>query len=101
MGTPTSDELTGEERRWALHSEALWARAYRIAETHPGVDAGDIYHALRCLELDREIEGVSLRVLPLDRVLASKRATGRAKDTAQIPVLEATLLARDESNTHS
>lgn len=42
----------------------------------------------------REIEGVTLRVLPLDRVIASKRATGRAKDAAQLPALEATLLAR-------
>jgi hypothetical protein len=51
MGVSTNDEWTNEERQWALHSEALWARAYRIAATHPGVDAGDIYHALRCLEL--------------------------------------------------
>ncbi len=44
--------------------------------------------------IEREIEGVMLRVLPLERVIASKRATRRAKDTAQLPVLEATLLAR-------
>ena len=52
MGLSTNDdEWTDEERQWALHSEALWARVYRIAEKQPGVDAGDIYHALRCLEL--------------------------------------------------
>jgi hypothetical protein len=43
---------------------------------------------------DREIEGVVLRVLPLERVIASKRATSRPKDTASLPALEATLLAR-------
>ena len=42
----------------------------------------------------RDIEGVTLRVLPLERVIASKRATSRAKDVAQLPALEATLLAR-------
>ncbi|MCC7416972.1 MAG: hypothetical protein IT176_07490 [Acidobacteria bacterium] len=43
---------------------------------------------------EREIEGVRLRVLPLERVLASKRATGRPKDAASLPVLEATLRAK-------
>jgi hypothetical protein len=42
----------------------------------------------------REVEGVVLRTLPLDRIIASKRATNRAKDLAQLPALEATLLAR-------
>jgi hypothetical protein len=46
--------------------------------------------------IEREIEGVTLRVLPLDRVIASKRATRRAKDLAQLPALEAARLARDE-----
>jgi hypothetical protein len=44
--------------------------------------------------LDRIVDGTRLRVLPLDRVIASKRSTGRHKDTAQLPALEATLLAR-------
>jgi hypothetical protein len=46
--------------------------------------------------LQREVDGVALRVLPLDRVIASKRATNRVKDAAQLPALEATLLARNE-----
>lgn len=45
--------------------------------------------------VEREIEGVTLRVLPLARVIASKRATGRSKDAAALPVLEATLKARE------
>lgn len=51
--------------------------------------------------IERDIEGVTFRVLPLDRVIVSKRATGRLKDTAQLPVLEATLLARDEVDKDS
>jgi len=46
----------------------------------------------RCLE--REVDGLRLRVLPLERVITSKRALKRAKDVAQLPALEATLLAR-------
>jgi hypothetical protein len=42
----------------------------------------------------REIDGVTIRVLPLERVIVSKRATGRAKDAASLPALEATLRAR-------
>ena len=45
------DILTDTQRAWTLHSESLWARARAIAEEHPGIDAGDVYHALRCLEL--------------------------------------------------
>jgi predicted nucleotidyltransferase len=39
------------------------------------------------------MDGVPVRVLRLDRIIASKRAAGRAKDLAQIPALEATLAA--------
>jgi hypothetical protein len=46
--------------------------------------------------VQREVDGVTLRVLPLERVIASKRALGRAKDAAQLPALEATLLARQK-----
>jgi hypothetical protein len=47
--------------------------------------------------IEREIEGITLRVLALERVIASKRATNRPKDVAQLPALEATLQARRES----
>lgn len=41
------------------------------------------------------LEGVPVRVLPLVRVIASKRAAGRDKDLAVLPILERTLrLAR-------
>lgn len=41
-----------------------------------------------------EIDGVLVRVLPLERVIASKRASNRPKDKAQLPILEATLATR-------
>ena len=43
---------------------------------------------------EHEIEGVRLRVLPLERVMTSKQATRRPKDLAQLPALEAARLAR-------
>jgi hypothetical protein len=38
-------------------------------------------------------KGVSVRVLPLHRIIASKRATGRDKDKSILPVLEDALRA--------
>ena len=43
---------------------------------------------------DYELDGVQVKVLPLERVIVSKRAANRHKDSAQIPMLEATLAAR-------
>ena len=43
-----------------------------------------------------DLDGLRLRVLPLERVIASKRAANRAKDVAQLPLLEAALAARRE-----
>ena len=41
-----------------------------------------------------DLDGVRVRILPLERVIASKRVAGRAKDLAQMPALEATLAAK-------
>jgi hypothetical protein len=38
-----------------------------------------------------ELEGVPIRILPLARVIASKRAANRDKDIAVMPILERTL----------
>jgi hypothetical protein len=47
-------------------------------------------------------EGQKLHVLPLERVIASKRAAGRDKDLAALPVLERTLrLARQRQKKSS
>ena len=65
-----------------------------VVLTAHGLDGFDTEYARGIL---RDIEGVALRVLPLDRVIASKRATNRPKDLAALPALEATLLARRSS----
>jgi hypothetical protein len=44
-----------------------------------------------------ELDGVRVAVLPLDRVIASKLAANRPKDVAQLPMLRATLAARNAS----
>lgn len=47
-----------------------------------------------------EVDGLKLRILPLDRIVTSKRAANRPKDLAQIPALEAALaVERDQSGT--
>jgi len=38
-----------------------------------------------------DLGGLRVRVLPLERIIASKRAAGRPKDLAVLPALEATL----------
>jgi hypothetical protein len=43
------------------------------------------------------VEGVPVRLLPLDRILVSKRAANRPKDRAVIPALEEALAAIEAS----
>jgi len=54
-------------------------------------------------EFDRahefEVDGVALRVLPLERIIASKRATGRPKDLAAMPALEAAVAAKNSRDS--
>jgi hypothetical protein len=42
---------------------------------------------------ETSIDGVPVRVLSLERIIASKRATGRRRDLAQLPALEEALAA--------
>jgi hypothetical protein len=44
------DSLTAEDRAWLVSDEEKWRRAHRIAEQHPGIDAGGVYRVLRNLE---------------------------------------------------
>jgi len=41
-----------------------------------------------------QVGGVAVRVLPLERIIASKRATGRPKDLSILRALEDALRAR-------
>jgi len=47
-----------------------------------------------------EVDGAPLRVLSIERIIASKRAAGRAKDLAAIPALEEALAALSDSERH-
>ena len=42
------------------------------------------------------VDGVSVRVLPLDRIICSKRAANRPKDRAALPALEAALAVLED-----
>ena len=46
---------------------------------------------------DYFLDDLRIRVLPLERVIASKRAANRPKDAAQLPILEAALAAKRDS----
>jgi predicted nucleotidyltransferase len=62
-----------------------------VVLTASGLDSFDVeFTGAR----EYDIDGVRVRVLPLERVVVSKRAAMRPKDSAQIPILEATLAAR-------
>jgi hypothetical protein len=60
--------------------------------TAPGLESFEVEFA-RAHEY--ELDGVPVKVLPLERVIVSKRAAKRLKDAAQIPMLEAALSARN------
>ena len=47
----TPADLTDDQREWLMRSEALWRRAYAIVRERPELDVGDVYHALRNLQL--------------------------------------------------
>src|SRR4051812_46963397 len=66
-----------------------------VVLTAHGLDAFDVEYERA---LARTADGAPLRGLPLARVIASRRSTGRVKDPAQLPALEARLLARDKTN---
>ena len=61
-----------------------------VVLTAHGLDKFDVEYEHR---ISREVEGVHLTILPLERIIASKRAIMRPKDQAQLPALEATLAA--------
>ncbi|HEV8209888.1 MAG TPA: hypothetical protein VGP77_07185 [Vicinamibacterales bacterium] len=62
-----------------------------IVLTASGLDPFEIEFARA---RDYDLDGVPVKVLPLERVIVSKRAAKRLKDAAQIPMLEAALSAR-------
>ena len=57
-------------------------------------DGLDSFEAEYSRAREYDLDGVRVHVLPLERVIVSKRAASRAKDLAQLPLLEAALAAR-------
>jgi hypothetical protein len=45
------ENLTDEQRAWLQHSEELWLKAQQIVADDRDRDLGNVYHALRNLEL--------------------------------------------------
>ena len=78
-----------------IEGAPLATQGIDVVLTAHGLEAFDVEYEQA---LERTVDGTSLRVLPLERVMASKRSTGRLKDNAQLPALEATLLARDKAD---
>lgn len=74
-------------------------RAQTVYELSDGTQVNAIFQpdGLRSFQTEWEhcavekLEGVTMRILPLPQVIASKRAAGRDKDVAVLPVLERTL----------
>ena len=73
--------------------------ARTLYELNDGTQVNSIFHVdglqsfaveiRRCLRA--RLDGVPIKVLPLSRVIASKRASNRDKDVAVLPILERTL----------
>jgi len=74
-------------------------RARTVYELSDGTQVNAIFHpdGLRSFDVEwkvshwGELENVPVKVLPLQRVIASKRAANREKDLAVLPVLRRTL----------
>jgi hypothetical protein len=81
------------------HRQGGTIRARTLYELSDGTQVNAIFQpdGLRSFETEwkrcrlGQLEGVPLRILPLQRVIASKRAAGRDKDIAVLPILERTL----------
>jgi hypothetical protein len=48
---PVPAGLTSEQQEWLVRSEGLWRKAHAIVRERPDLDVGDVYHALRNLQL--------------------------------------------------
>jgi hypothetical protein len=103
----TDDERIGEAARDA---GGFWISAFDkqpAAFGGDGLDRIDVVlmaHGLETFDSEYaraitcQIDGVIIRTLPLHRIIANKRASSRAKDLAQLPALEATLLAQQDQS---
>lgn len=74
-------------------------RAQTLYELNDGTQVNAVFqpNGLRSFETEwkhcriGKLDGVTIRILPLSRVIASKRAANREKDIAVLPILTRTL----------
>ena len=82
-----------------VHRQGGTIRARTLYELRDGTQVNAVFQpdGLRSFNVEWKgchtgrLEGIPLRILPLERVIASKRAAGRDKDLAVMPVLLRTL----------
>ncbi|HEX3474636.1 MAG TPA: hypothetical protein VHT91_06315 [Kofleriaceae bacterium] len=89
----------------AAAAGGIWVSGFGMMPAQLGGALGDRFDVVNSMSglgtfdkeypgaLDAQIDGVTVKVLPLSRILASKRAADRPKDRAVIPALEETLAA--------
>lgn len=93
----------------AAAAGGIWVSGFGMMPPQLGGALGDRFDVVNLMSglgtfdkeypsaLDAQIDGVDVKVLPLPRILASKRAAGRPKDRAVIPALEEALLVLAEA----
>jgi hypothetical protein len=82
-------------------------RANTVVDLSDGSIVNFLYHIDGLLGFEREWHrakrlkwlGATVAVLPLERILLSKKAVGRPKDLAHLPLLEQTIQLRKRSKT--
>jgi predicted nucleotidyltransferase len=75
------------------------SRLYRVVDDDSGLQANFMpqihgvrsFEDLRSRSVERDVDGLLLRVASLDDIIASKKAAGRDRDKAVLPILEKTL----------
>jgi hypothetical protein len=89
----------------AAAAGGIWVSGFGMMPAQLGGALGDRFDVVNLMSglgtfdmeypgaLDAQVDGVDVKVLPLSRILASKRAANRSKDRAVIPALEEALAA--------
>ena len=75
------------------------SRLYRVVDDDTGLQTNFLpqihgvrsFEGLRSRSVERDVDGLLLRVASLDDIIANKKAAGRDRDKAVLPILEKTL----------
>jgi predicted nucleotidyltransferase len=90
-----------DPRRLRFTVSHLATKGHKLAMTDAGpidilgsINDGLVFEDILPYTEPMELEGLAIKVLRLDKLIELKRALGRPKDVAVLPVLEATLKER-------